>query len=95
MLAHLKIIIIGYYRQWQLLFDNNSRGINHENKRFDIQSKLWEKLINDNVGKEIILSGDFNINERIWNKREEELTDYDKKFIPMCNMIKKEFLTMG
>ena len=87
-----KFYLVAYYRQWNLLFRNNS---SNENKRFDLQTKIWEKMIAENIGTEIMLSGDFNIDSKIWNKKNEELSDYEKRFISMNKMIKERLSDNG
>ena len=84
-----------YYIQWRLLNYNNTNQKAQQNNRFDVQTKLWEKMFKDKPNTEIIIMGDFNINSKIWNKNVENLSEYDKSFLPMSKMVKEKILDYG
>ena len=90
-----KIMIIAYYRQWSLLGIENSNRIFNQNRRFDSQTKEWEKILQENPDKEVIICGDMNINYRIINKEENLLSTYEKSLKPMAKMIEERLIGNG
>ena len=89
-----KIYITGYYRQWKKTEESIYRR-KIQNQRFDTQTKLWDNMMKDKPGTESIIMGDFNINAKIMNKSNNELTEYEKSFIPMIKMIEARLLNNG
>ena len=92
---HKRIILTGYYRQWQLPCNTQPRKITEQNERFKVQAELWGDMIDQNLGKEIHFLGDFNINAKIWAKNENEKKGNEKIYNTMSNLIKENILDKG
>ena len=65
--------------------------MSHQNARFFQQTETWKKMINENVGREFIFVGDFNIDAAIFYKSETEKTSAEKIYNTMVGYIKSVF----
>ena len=95
-----KIYICGFYRQFTINHQDDFLKIKSQSKiecdrRFELQTNLWEKLLNDKKHNEIFFCGDFNYCTIQQRKPENEKSDYDKSQNKINNMINSKLIQNG
>ena len=91
-----KINVIGYYRQWQTLMNNNrikgSGSIKQQTERFNKTIKVWTKSIEET---ETIMLCDSNINTEKIHSTEEQKSSTDKALRPITTELIDKILNKG
>ena len=95
-LGRQKINIIGYYRQWQTLLNNNkvqgSGSINKQTTRFNKTVKFWTKSIKET---ETIMLCDSNINTQKLYSTENQKTSTERALKPIFSSLIDNILNQG
>ena len=90
-----RVIITGFYRQWKLPKNIVPRSYLEQNKRMENQTNLWRKMIESNTKSEIIFMGDFNLDPKLLNIRNEDKTKNQKNYNIMWEQMKSKILENG
>ena len=89
-----RTILTGYYRQWADKLDGK-RSIKKQESCLTNQMNLWQNLIDDNLNKEAIFLGDFNLDANNFDKNEKQKTKNEKNYNKMNKTIKEGFTERG
>ena len=90
-----KILVCNTYREWQYLGqnDNSSRSIASQLARWELFIKQWEQAIRED--KEVIVTGDMNIDSLKWCRDDLPTTDSTYKLKPLIDLLFEKVIPQG
>ena len=87
------ILILGLYRQFQILGLDQSDTIQAQTHRWELIFFKWEQAITENT--EIISMGDLNLNTLRWDHPPQDKSAYENSQTPLVNSFKDKILSKG
>ena len=91
-----KILIANVYREWGYLRQDNpavSRDLSEQIKRWDTFLGQWERALDED--REVIVTGDINLNHLEWTKDDLPANNQTKKLRPLINALFTRILPHG
>ena len=91
-----KILICNVYREWGYMRQQDpavSRDITEQMSRWDTFLTQWENALDE--GKEVIVTGDININHLDWTMDDNSTSNQTKKMRPLMSVLFTRILPHG